>query len=150
MSAEKFENFYIFIIIPTSDFRASFMFIFLYSEQKAIFPIQITEFKSLSKGTVLPNCVRVDLKTNFFFIKSTLAEVGVIKLKARAQTLKGEYLIVTQLQKLDYRWTFYSCQNILFSEKSKVDVLLQELKRKIEGKRKVRRAEGAKVGILLQ
>ena len=33
----------------------------------------------------------------FFFIKSTLAEVGVIKLKARAQTLKGEYLIVTQL-----------------------------------------------------
>lgn len=97
MSAEKFENFYIFIIIPTSDFRASFMFIFLYSEQKAIFPIQITEFKSLSKGTVLPNCVRVDLKTNFFFIKSTLAEVGVIKLKARAQTLKGEYLIVTQL-----------------------------------------------------
>ena len=150
MSAEKFENFYIFIIIPTSDFRASFMFIFLYSEQKAIFPIQITEFKSLSKGTVLPNCVRVDLKTNFFFIKSTLAEVGVIKLKARAQTLKGEYLIVTQLQKLDHRWTFYSCQNILFSEKSKVDVLLQELKRKIEGKRKVRRAEGDKVGILLQ
>ena len=52
--------------LPTSDFRASFMFIFLYSEQKAIFPIQITEFKSLSKGTVLPNCVRVDLKTNFF------------------------------------------------------------------------------------